>query len=193
MNYPFIVRKELSKDKVDMININETPILPESSIVINTQELSPESPAYAPESPAYAPESPAYAPESPAYAPESPAYAPESPAYAPESPAYAPESPAYAPIQDDTKKNFPDDLGYYYLNLSSEEKNALLDKPFEEKVTYLRAKKEQFVSNEEKSNILEVEKPEEKKEEYNNSEEIKDENKEETYNQNKSQTKKITL
>ena len=195
MNYTYDIRKELSKEKVELININETLILPDSSIVINTQEISPE---YATGSPAYAPESPAYSPESPAYAPVSP----NSPPFIP-NPSKTDSTPSYfketvlddGTIQVRPKYDFPDDLGYYYLNLSSEEKNALLNKPFEEKVAYLRAKKEnKIVPNVEKANILEVEKPEERKEEDDITEEKNDENKEEILsNQDKSETRKITL
>ena len=74
-----------------------------------------------------------------------------------ESPEYAPFS-SYSPISENETKTpdyykktvledgkidvapkykFPDDLGYYYLNLPKEEKIALENKSFEEKVEYL--------------------------------------------------------
>jgi hypothetical protein len=69
--------------------------------------------------------------------------------------------------------NYPDDLGYYYLNLSEQEKQSLLNKPFEEKVAYLREVKERKLKElaSPSSNILEVEEPkvEEEKESDNNS------------------------
>jgi hypothetical protein len=41
------------------------------------------------------------------------------------------------------KYDFPDDLGYYYLNLTEEQKKNLLNKPFEQKVQYLEQVKQQ--------------------------------------------------
>jgi len=79
----------------------------------------------------------------------SPDYAPYSP-YSPDSMtesgiASSVETPDYYAetiLEDGTKMvgpkyNFPDDLGYYYLNLPKEEKIALETKTFEEKVEYL--------------------------------------------------------
>jgi len=48
------------------------------------------------------------------------------------------------------KYDFPGDLGYYYLNLSPQEKQLLLNKPFEEKVAFLnevKARKSQELEN----------------------------------------------
>jgi len=111
----------------------------------------PQSPAYDPNSPAYDPNSPAYNPNSPAYSPNSPAYSPKSPAYKPQSPVYSPETPDYYTrtnidsgiVRVEPKYNFPDDLNYYYLNLSKEEKIDLERKSFEEKVAYLEKVKQQ--------------------------------------------------
>jgi hypothetical protein len=62
------------------------------------------------------------------------------------------------------KYNYPDNLGYYYLNLSEEEKKSLLNKPFEEKVAYLKQvkarKEKELAEPTPASNILEVQEPE---------------------------------
>jgi hypothetical protein len=104
-------------------------------------------------------------------------YASDSPAYDPGTPSEQNGvSPAYIPNFDsDSKKtsstpdyykrtvengvthvrpkyDFPDDLGYYYINLSEEEKKSLLNKPFEEKVHYLeQIKKQKLKENEDKT------------------------------------------
>ena len=94
----------------------------------------------------------------------SPAY---EPMYSDEnatSPAYVPmysdenaTSPAYVPPESDTtpeefiktelpngvinykpKYEFPEDLGYYFMNLSKQEKIELLKKPYEEQISYLK-------------------------------------------------------
>jgi hypothetical protein len=67
------------------------------------------------------------------------------------------------------KYNFPDDLGYYYLNLSEQEKQSLLNKTFEEKVAYLKEVKDRNIkeladkttpTSSPKPSILEVQEPE---------------------------------
>jgi DNA-directed RNA polymerase beta subunit len=100
---------------------------------------------------------------------ESIPYAVASPAYEPGTPdinEYNNTSPAYVPNFDESNKtsstpdyykrtvengithvrpkyDFPDDLGYYYLNLTEEQKKNLLNKPFEQKVQYLEEVKQQ--------------------------------------------------
>jgi len=107
-----------------------------------------------------------------------------SPAYSPDttedlnavSPAYIPEesnnsTPNYyerkqgenGGIEVKPKYNYPDDLGYYYLNLSEEEKKSLLNKSFEEKVAYLKEIKnkkiKELADKTSVSSILEVQEP----------------------------------
>jgi hypothetical protein len=116
-----------------------------------------------------------------------------SPAYSPSNSSENAASPAYIPnteindttpdyykrtqlengiVQVEPKYNFPEDLGYYFMNLSNSQKTEVLNKPYEEQINYLkeiRKKKEneygweqKFDSN--KGSILEVENVEEKTE-----------------------------
>jgi DNA-directed RNA polymerase II subunit RPB2 len=101
------------------------------------------------------PASPAQQPASPAQQPASPAQQPVSPAYMPSSEGATPESkssldfPNYyertegenGALQVAPKYEFPDDLQYYFMNLSKEEKNKVLSMPREEQIEYLRATK----------------------------------------------------
>ena len=136
--------------KSSRLNINnEAPVLPEPVNVV-----TPESPTYQPNGPQSDAVSPAYIPE-------------ESTKSTPDY--YERKENENGTIQVQPKYNYPDDLGYYYINLSEQEKQSLLNKPFEEKVAYLRdvkAKKEKELAEKTTpiSNILEVEqaKPEEK-------------------------------
>jgi hypothetical protein len=125
--------------------------------------------------------------ESIPYAPYSPAYDPStssdqngvSPAYVPDlsTPDYYKRTVENGITHVRPKYDYPDDLGYYYINLTEEQKKGLLNKTFEEKVRYLEQIKQQKLKelaekptplSEEKdspkSGILEVEqaKPEEK-------------------------------
>ena len=133
---------------------DETPVLPEPVNVNTTPENASVSPAYIPNGPQADATSPAYIPE------DSP------PDY------YERKELVNGVTQVQTNFNYPDDLGYYYLNLSEQEKQSLLNKPFEEKVAYLREVKERKLKElaSPSSNILEVEepKPEEEKESDNN-------------------------
>ena len=159
------------------INIqNETPVLPEPVNVNTTEEDVPGAPA----APDYAPVSPAYIPNGSQSDAASPAYIPEDPAVTAYKKAinyYDVEETEHGPrrtIQVKPKYNYPDDLGYYYLNLSEQEQGNLLDKTFEEKVAYLREVKEKKLkelADKTTPSILEVEQPkaEEEKESANNS------------------------
>jgi hypothetical protein len=148
------------------INIqNETPVLPEPVNVNTTQE---EGIPGAPAAPDYAPVSPAYIPNSQQSDAASPAYIPEDPAVTAYKKAinyYDVEETENGPrrtIQVKPKYNYPDDLGYYYLNLSEQEQGNLLDKTFEEKVAYLREVKEKKLkelADKTTPSILEVEQP----------------------------------
>jgi hypothetical protein len=143
---------------------NEAPVLPEPVNVNTTQEVVPTAPG----SPDYVPGSPAYNPNGPHSDAASPAYIPEDPAVTAYKKAinyYDVEETEHGPrrtIQVKPKYNFPDDLGYYYINLSDQEQGNLIDKTFEEKVAYLRDVKEQKLKEladktTPTSNILEVE------------------------------------
>jgi hypothetical protein len=128
---------------------DETPVLPEPVNVNTTPENASVSPAYIPNGPQADATSPAYIPE------DSP------PDY------YERKELVNGVTQVQTNFNYPDDLGYYYLNLSEQEKQSLLNKPFEEKVAYLREVKERKLKElaSPSPSILEVEehKPEEEK------------------------------
>jgi len=159
------------------INIqNETPVLPEPVNVNTTPDNVPGAPA----APDYAPVSPAYIPNGPQSDAASPAYIPEDPAVTAYKKAinyYDVEETENGPrrtIQVKPKYNYPDDLGYYYLNLSEQEQGNLIDKSFEEKVAYLRQVKDRKLkelADKTTPSILEVEQPkaEEEKESGNNS------------------------
>jgi len=157
---------------------DETPIIPEPVHVDTTSESIP----YAPGSPAYVPESPGELNSS------SPVYMPGSP----QEVSNMSSTPSFferkeienGVTQVEPKYNYPDDLGYYYLNLSEEEKKSLLNKPFEEKVAYLRevkAKKQQELADKttpdyeaieevkQNQNILEVQEPKKSINESNSS------------------------
>jgi hypothetical protein len=139
---------------------DETPVLPEPVNVDTTQEVIPDAPG----TPGYSPDGNDLNAVSPAYVPE------ESTKSTPDY--YEKKELENGVIQVQPKYNYPDDLGYYYLNLSPEEKQSLLNKPFEEKVAYLREVKERKLKEladkptpdyEEKtkqSSILEVQEPE---------------------------------
>ena len=147
------------------INIqNETPVLPEPVNVNTPQEVIPGAPA----APDYAPVSPAYIPNGPQNDAASPAYIPEDPAVTAYKKAInyydveETENGARRTIQVKPKYNYPDDLGYYYLNLSEQEQGNLIDKSFEEKVAYLREVKERKLkelADKATPSILEVEQP----------------------------------
>ena len=143
---------------------DETPVIPEPVQIDDTPEYIP----YAPGSPAYVPgTSDSYNSGSPAYVPgssEEVEHISSTPDY------YERKEPENGVIDVKPKYNYPDDLDYYYLNLSEEEKKSLLNKPFEEKVAYLRdvkAKKQQELADKTTptsgSSILEVQEQEKDK------------------------------
>ena len=155
---------------------DETPVLPEPVNVNTAQEDVPGSanaPGYAPGSPAYIPNGPEADAASPAYIPEDPAVT----AYKKAINYYDVEETEHGPrrtIQVKPKYNYPDDLGYYYLNLTEQEQGNLIDKSFDEKVAYLREVKDRKLkelADKTTPSILEVEEPkaEEEKESANNS------------------------
>jgi hypothetical protein len=132
------------------INIqNEPPVLPEPVNVNTTPDNVSESPAYSPNVPQDDAVSPAYIPEEEARNSSTPGY-------------YERKELEDGVVQVQPKYNFPDDLGYFYLNLSEQEKQSILNKSFEEKVAYLREVKERKLkelADKTTPSILEVEKP----------------------------------
>jgi hypothetical protein len=126
-----------------------------------------------------------------------PPYPNGSPAYSPSNTSENAASPAYIPrteisdnpqdyykrrqldngiVQVEPKYNFPEDLGYYFMNLSDSEKIEVLNKPYDEQVNYLTERRVKVLqeladkptpnynNKTNYSNILEVNPPEEKEE-----------------------------
>ena len=135
---------------------DEIPVLPEP-VNVNTTS----TPGFPDVSPAYVPDTPLGDAVSPAYIPEEDANSSSTPDY------YERKELINGVTQVQTKYNYPDDLGYYYLNLSEQEKQTLLNKSFEEKVAYLKEVKDRKLKelSAPSPTILEVEqaKPEEEK------------------------------
>jgi len=171
------------REPVKYNNYNETPEIPEPAIIDTT-----ESPPYAPESPAYNPDSPPYAPYSPAYSPGINSESNISATSPPYNPLSSPISPGFSPPSSDSsyyeripmengtiqvkpKYEFPDNLGYIYINLSDEEKREISKIPYEEKVKFLQEIKNKEFKN---SSVLDVvEEKVDKEDENKDSDDIK--------------------